>query len=108
LGLNTRNFINPLVSTPTTVKTTTAISAVFTKDLYLGVVSEDVRRLQKLLATKPDIYPEGRVTGIYGSLTQAAVQRFQLKYAVVSSKTEKGFGVVGLKTRDKLKEIFGN
>jgi len=106
LGLNTRNFINPLVNTLTTVKTVTAVSAIFTRNLYLGIVSEDVRRLQKLLATKPDIYPEGRVTGYYGPLTQAAVQRFQLKYAVVSSKTEKGFGVVGPKTRDKLKEVF--
>ena len=37
----------------------------------------DVTRLQRFLAGDPSIYPEGRITGYYGSLTVAAVKRFQ-------------------------------
>jgi hypothetical protein len=83
-------------------------SAVFTSNLYLGIKSEDVRRLQTLLATKPDIYPESKTTGYFGQLTKKAVQRFQLNYKVVNSKNDAGFGIVGPNTRAKLKEIFGN
>jgi peptidoglycan hydrolase-like protein with peptidoglycan-binding domain len=72
------------------------------------VSSNDVRRLQTLLATKPEIYPEGLITGYFGQLTKKAVQKFQLKYGVVKTKSDSGFGVVGPKTRAKLQEIFGN
>jgi len=40
-----------------------------------------------LFATKPEIYPEGMITGYFGPLTEKAVQTFQLNYGVVSSKT---------------------
>ena len=61
---------------------------------------------QILLATKPEIYPGGLVTGYFGFLTRKAVQAFQLKYGVVTSKFDPGFGYVGQKTRVKLREIF--
>jgi peptidoglycan hydrolase-like protein with peptidoglycan-binding domain len=64
--------------------------------------------LQTLLATKPEIYPEGLITGYFGQLTKKAVQKFQLNYKVVGSKNDPGFGFVGPKTRAKLQEIFGN
>ncbi len=113
LGSATRNFIDSLIekSTGTTEKISVSSSwpsAVFNYYLKNGAASNDVRRLQILLATKPDIYPEGRVTGFFGPLTEKAVQRFQLKYAVVSSKFDHGFGAVGPKTRAKLKEVFGD
>lgn len=38
-----------------------------------------VRRLQELLATDGDIYPEGLVTGYYGPLTTSAVARLQAR-----------------------------
>jgi hypothetical protein len=82
-------------------------SAIFTKPLSFGMSSSDVRRLQTLLATKPEIYPEGLITGYFGQLTKKAVQRFQLNYKVVSSKYDPGFGYVGPKTRTKLQEVFG-
>jgi len=82
-------------------------SAVFVNYLRFGTASEEVRRLQSLLATKPGIYPEGKITGYYGSLTKKAVQRFQLEYKVINSIFDAGSGIVGPKTRAKLQEVFG-
>jgi len=65
-----------------------------------GMTSEDVKLLQEILATDPDIYPEGFITGYFGSLTKNAVKRFQ-KIA--------GFeqvGNVGPKTLSKLNELL--
>lgn len=42
---------------------------------------DDVRKLQTFLASDPEIYPEGLVTGYFGALTTKAVKAFQLKYA---------------------------
>lgn len=111
LGPITREFINSLANTTTTVIPTqqaTSSSSIFTTSLNKGVQSEDVIRLQKLLSTKPEIYPTGLVTGYFGALTEKAVQTFQLKYGIVNSKIDTGFGVVGPKTRAKLQEVFGN
>jgi len=83
-------------------------SAVFETSLWIGLQSEDVRRLQVLLATKPEIYPEGKITGYFGELTKKAVQRFQLQYKIVDSESDPGFGYVGPKTRTKLQEVFRN
>jgi peptidoglycan hydrolase-like protein with peptidoglycan-binding domain len=81
----------------------------FSRNLRFGSSGDDVTRLQQLLAQDPSIYPEGKVSGYFGSLTERAVERFQLKYGVVSSGTAKttGYGLVGQKTRAKLAEIFG-
>jgi len=114
LGPITRQYINNLLANPTTTtptndqtqNSTSSTSAIFTTPLYIGLQSEDVRRLQTLLATKPEIYPEGKITGYFGLLTKQAVQRFQLNYGVVTSKSDSGYGYVGPKTRAKLQEIF--
>lgn len=68
--------------------------------LKLGTSGDDVTRLQQFLARDPSVYPEAVISGYYGSLTQAAVQRWQTKYNVVSSGTPDttGFGVVGPRT----------
>lgn len=112
LGPITREFINSstnikalVTSTQTTQNTT---SAIFTTPLFKGMQSEDVRRLQVLLATHPEIYPEGSITGYFGALTEKAIQIFQLKYGLVTSSSDPGFGYVGPKTRAKLQEVFGN
>ncbi|MCX6752377.1 MAG: DUF2341 domain-containing protein [Candidatus Nomurabacteria bacterium] len=102
INLSTNPAKNPLPALPNLT------SAIFTKPLSFGMSSNDVRRLQTLLATKPGIYPEGIITGYFGQLTKKAVQKFQLNYKVVSSKNDPGFGFVGPKTRAKLQEIFGN
>lgn len=97
-----------IVSTTTTapaipIETT---SGLFSVNLKFGMQSSDVYKLQQLLATHSDIYPEGIVSGYFGSKTLGAVQRFQLKYGVVSADSKVGYGLVGPKTRAKLQEIF--
>ena len=68
--------------------------------LKMGISGDDVRRLQQYLARDPALYPEATVSGYYGGLTQAAVQRWQTKYNIVGSGTpaSTGYGVVGPRT----------
>lgn len=70
------------------------------RSLTIGATGDDVTRLQQFLARDPGIYPEALVSGYYGSLTEAAVKRWQTKYHVVSSgdAASTGFGVVGPRT----------
>ncbi|MBI2035350.1 MAG: peptidoglycan-binding protein [Candidatus Liptonbacteria bacterium] len=76
-----------------------------TKNLYFGLsdaaTSEEVTKLQRYLAADPTLYPEGLVTGYFGSLTQTAVRRFQARNGIVSSGSPAttGYGVLGPKTR---------
>src|SRR3989344_4733278 len=76
-------------------------SAGFTRDLSLGSTGDDVKALQKLLASDPSIYPEGTVSGYFGSLTESAVRRFQAKHGLPQ------VGRVGPQTRAKLGEVSG-
>jgi PKD repeat protein len=68
--------------------------------LRVGSTGSDVSRLQQFLARDPSVYPEGTVSGYFGALTQAAVQRWQVKYNIVSSGTPEttGYGQVGPRT----------
>ena len=68
--------------------------------LQNGDSGADVTRLQQFLALDPTIYPEAQVTGYYGSLTEAAVRRFQCKNKIVCDGTpaSTGYGVVGPRT----------
>jgi plastocyanin/PKD repeat protein len=70
------------------------------RNLAYGASGDDVTRLQQFLARDPSVYPEGQVTGYYGLLTQAAVQRWQAKYNIVSSGDpgSTGYGEVGPRT----------
>ena len=83
-------------------------TAGFTHTLYLGSFGDDVSRLQMFLKKFPDIYPEGLITGYYGSLTQRATERFQKKYGIVSRGTPQttGYGLVGPKTRTMLNYLL--
>ncbi|MFH1534763.1 MAG: peptidoglycan-binding protein [Patescibacteria group bacterium] len=86
------------------------VSPVFNATLRYGMTSDDVKRLQELLASDSEIYPEGIVSGWFGSLTKRAVQRFQAKHGIVSSGNEAttGYGLVGPKTRAKIQEVFSS
>ena len=79
--------------------------------LKYGQASEDIRMLQIFLkAQGSEIYPEGLVTGKFGSLTKAAVIRFQEKYTdeiLKSFGLTKGTGVVGQKTILKINALLG-
>ncbi len=68
--------------------------------LSTGSTGKDVLLLQEFLATDPTIYPEGLITGFFGSLTENAVKRFQAKL-----KLEQ-VGVVGPQTLAKINEIL--
>lgn len=84
--------------------------AAFIQRLAKGARGEDVKILQRILASDKEIYPEGIVTGYFGELTEKAVQRFQKKYSIASvgSPSTTGFGSVGVKTRAKLLEFYGD
>src|SRR3989344_91566 len=73
----------------------------FSRDLAFGAQGNDVSCLQQLLARDPSVYPEGNVTGYFGSLTMAAVQRYQLKYALPVN------GVVDYRTQQDLSSRYG-
>ena len=109
------NTVSSPVSVPRTQVITAAvkIDAVFTKNMSKGTDDNDVRRLQQLLNTDTDtrIAPNGpgspgNETTMFGSLTETAVQKFQVKHSV-ASPGQSGYGTVGPMTRAKLQEVFG-
>ena len=69
--------------------------------LSLGSSGSDVTELQQFLAQDASIYPEGLVTGYYGTLTQAAVEKYQCANGIVCTGTASstGYGSVGPQTR---------
>jgi len=73
----------------------------FSKYLYPGLSSPEVKTLQQLLSNYSDIYPEQKITGYFGPLTKQAVQKLQLKYNI-TNQSDKAFGLVGPKTRKVL------
>ena len=77
-----------------------------TRTLNRGSRGSDVSALQELLKTDLAIYPDGSVTGYYGLLTEAAIQRFQIKYGIGNAATP-GYGGVGPLTLAKLNEVYG-
>jgi peptidoglycan hydrolase-like protein with peptidoglycan-binding domain len=88
----------------------TATIQVFTLDLKIGSQNQQVTILQQLLAAEsPDIYPEKMVSGYFGPLTQAAVKRFQAKYAseiLIPAGVDSPTGFVGPFTRTKLNKVY--
>ena len=71
-----------------------------TQTLRLGMTSEEVKILQEMLAADPSIYPEGLVTGYFGSLTEKAVRKFQAKHGIEQ------VGNVGPKTLAKINALL--
>jgi len=70
------------------------------RQLSLGMSGEDVRTLQEMLATDPDIYPEGLVTGFFGPLTEKAVKKFQEKSGISN------VGRVGPQTLSRINQLL--
>ena len=70
------------------------------RTLRVGMSGEDVAKLQELLI-RADLLGEGKATGYFGPLTEAAVKKWQAAQGIVSSgdAASTGFGVVGPKTR---------
>lgn len=76
-----------------------AVRHTFSAALKLGVTSADVTELQKRLAEE-GVY-SGPVTGYFGSLTQAAVKKYQEKEGIATAG-QAGYGNVGPMTRARL------
>lgn len=83
--------------------------APITAQASVGATGSNVTNIQAFLASNPSFYPQGLVTGYYGSLTLAAVQRFQAFYGIVSSgtPTSTGYGRVGPSTMAKMNALIG-
>jgi peptidoglycan hydrolase-like protein with peptidoglycan-binding domain len=52
------------------------------RQLQMGMSGGDVTSLQTYLASDPAIYPQGTISGYFGSLTRQAVRMFQLKFGI--------------------------
>lgn len=81
------------------------------RELAKGSTGPDVKLLQQILNTDPDtcvsptgLGSPGNESEFFGDLTEKAVQRFQIKYSIASIN-DPGFGIVGPKTREKLRQI---
>ena len=101
--------LSQITTTPTTpaifvsaIETsTTPVSTTFARNLGLGSSGTDVTALQTCLAKDTAIYPEGIISGYFGTRTQAALQRWQAAQEIVLSGTPAttGFGYFGPKSR---------
>lgn len=65
-----------------------------------GTTDEDVKKIQELLASNPELYPRGLITGYYGPLTSEAVKRFQERNGLPAT------GIVDEETREYLEEHY--
>ncbi len=80
----------------------------FKSELKVGSRGNEVTGLQTCLSRDPEIYPEGKITGYFGSQTKAAVIKFQEKYYEEILEPwgfKSGTGMVGRTTRTKLNEV---
>jgi len=55
---------------------------VFTQSLAYGQTNEDIKRIQKLLATDTEVYPYGVASGFFGPKTEEAVRNFQARFGL--------------------------
>lgn len=85
-----------------------AVSAL-SMSLDVGSQGSEVSELQTFLASDPAIYPEGLVTGYFGPLTQAAVERYQCRENIVCTgdATTTGYGRVGPMTMARINAALG-
>lgn len=81
----------------------TSSTGYLTMRIARGSRGSEVLKLQEFLASVKSLrFSESSITGFYGPITEKAVGAFQIKYAIVSSSSAEGYGVVGPKTRAKM------
>lgn len=78
LGISLMFFVVMVFALPSVT------DATLTRQLQLGMRGADVSDLQRFLATDSAIYPQGLITGYFGTLTQAAVSRFQTRNGIAA------------------------
>lgn len=93
--------LTTLVAYAQTADATVPAALPIANDLDVGSQGGEVTTLQRYLASDGALYPEGLVTGYYGTLTEAAVMRFQARHGIAQ------VGRVGPITRAKLAEVMG-
>lgn len=116
---NLNKYLGRIVTFVTSVAIVTLVSLAFTAvasaqttpltgTMDFGARGTNVTNLQTFLASNPSFYPEGLVTGYFGALTRAAVQRFQAFYGIVSSGTaaSTGYGRVGPMTLARINSLI--
>lgn len=74
--------------------------AIFTMPLVFGETNDDIKRIQKLLATDPEIYPYGVASGFFGPKTEEAIKNLQARNGWDTP------GVVGPSTKALLEDYF--
>lgn len=77
-------------------------------DLNYGAIGDEVKALQDALKIDGEFSTAVPSSGFYGTITIAAVQKFQKKYGIATSGTPwtTGYGRVGPKTREQLNKLF--
>jgi zinc D-Ala-D-Ala carboxypeptidase len=70
--------------------------------LDFGETNTDVTNLQTFFKDNSSIYPEGLITGYFGSLTRSSVQRFQAQYGLDQ------VGRVGPMTQSKINSLIAS
>ena len=88
------------VSTPVATVLGSVSGGVLGDDIAFGSTNDDIKKIQRLLATDDTIYPYGAATGFYGPKTQDAVRAFQARFDLDT------VGVVGPSTRALLEVFF--
>ncbi len=80
----------------------------FSQTLQVGSNNAEVKKLQECLASDPEIYPSGTISGQFGQETKAAVIKFQEKYKediLIPNNLTEGTGKVAGATIKKLNEV---
>jgi peptidoglycan hydrolase-like protein with peptidoglycan-binding domain len=70
----------------------------------IGSRSDEVKIIQEILKSDPEIYPEGYVTGYFGSLTEKAIKKLQKKCGlpetgILDENTEKCLYPIGYQVK---------
>lgn len=76
------------------------VRTVIQGEIAEGATSEDIKKIQEVLASDREIYPEGKVTGYFGPLTRQALERFQKKFELEVT------GTMNDETRAALEELL--
>lgn len=72
-----RQQIQSLIAQLEARKNSASPVQMITRDWRIGERGDEVKLVQQVLAKDPQIYPEGWVTGYFGTLTQTAVEKYQ-------------------------------
>src|SRR3989338_5621656 len=83
-NITSRFFVGAGLATVMMVMQLMASAATLYRQLELGMSGSDVRDLQTFLAQDVTIYPQGLVTGYFGSLTKSAVSNFQVRNGIAN------------------------